>query len=111
MSSAADTFWKKIEQVTGNIVPHYIKFALKLQKVDDPISLKESSAKEIFELEKFIASQKYENLILPNSDLMLYYGDYHSSSSRFRFSETDKKTIEKFMQVKCYFCQIKFRII
>lgn len=93
------TFWDKFDHLTKKTTPTYIKYALKLQNLDDPATLKNVNLNCVARLESFIASNTYKHQIPPNSDLQLYYGAFHLSSQNFKFSALDQEILNDLLRL------------
>lgn len=95
------TFWSKFESVIGKPTSFYIKFAMKLQNMDDPRTLNcvQDNKNFLRKLELFIASDNYKNLIPPGCDLQLYYGNFHSATHNFKLSRADIENLNSLLRL------------
>ena len=93
-SELTKEFWTKVKHELSMQLPFHLKFIMNTQLVpENPIILALFTKEEFAEIEDFIRSDTYGNEIPSGADLEKYYGT--NSSNDFRFSEVDKKLLNK----------------
>ena len=87
-----DRFWDKIEEAVGPIDLH-IKNALQIQEMAQPYFFKNLEPSKIRQVESFIKSDTYLQLLPNNENLVNYYGSFYENPRDFRFSVEDLNKI------------------
>lgn len=91
-------FWKNVLEELNYDAPDHIKNIFEEEDLDH-VSLRTFEESSFHQIELFVRSNTYKNLIPVNSDLKSFYGKYGRCPEEFSFSYGEKSVIRQIVQL------------